>query len=296
VLQSETLFAGCVVEIADVCCRAPESPCGAEEQASSHHIILVRSGVFVKHAGRRQVVAEPTHALFFNRHETYRVSHPGRGGDDCTVLRFSDATLAEVIGTHEPAARDRPETPFSVSHAPLAAHVMPKYHRLRRAVRAGAASALEVEETALEMLHGVVSDAFRARNARPHLRRPDTARARRDLAEATKLLLATNPSANPSLATLARAVRSSPFHLSRVFRQEVGLPVHQYLIRLRLALALDSLGGGVTSLSALAHTLGFFSHSHFTTHFRRTFGTSPSAFRRSASASDVRELRKIVKV
>ena len=62
--------------------------------------------------------------------------------------------------------------------------------------------------------------------------------------------------------------------------QAVGAPVHQYLLRLRLAVALDRLDGGERNLSALALDLGFSSHSHFTTAFRRHYGLVPSALGR----------------
>jgi AraC-like DNA-binding protein len=51
--------------------------------------------------------------------------------------------------------------------------------------------------------------------------------------------------------------------------------VHQYLLGLRLALALEQLGHARGRLSALALGAGFASHSHFTTAFRRTFGVPP---------------------
>jgi AraC-like DNA-binding protein len=108
--------------------------------------------------------------------------------------------------------------------------------------------------------------------------------------------LASCPSASPSLATVARAVNSSPFHLSRVFRHEVGMSIHKYLVRLRLALALEWLADDTTGLSAVALGLGFASHSHFTTVFRRTFDLSPSAFRRTASGNRLRKLRKDLQV
>jgi AraC-like DNA-binding protein len=101
---------------------------------------------------------------------------------------------------------------------------------------------------------------------------------------------------SPSLPVLARAVNSSPFHLARVFRREVGMPIHQYLIRMRLALALELLAETSVSLSAIALGIGFASHSHFTTVFRRAFGTSPSAFRRTASTLCLRQLRQALEV
>jgi hypothetical protein len=44
-------------------------------------------------------------------------------------------------------------------------------------------------------------------------------------------------------------------------------------------LALERLMDGEPNLSALACDLGFTSHSHLTSVFRRTFGTTPSGFR-----------------
>jgi AraC-like DNA-binding protein len=241
-------------------------------------VVLTRSGVFVKHTGagdRRQVVADPTRALFFNRGEPYRVSHPAPGGDDCTVLAIPAALLAEVVAEHDPAARDREDAPFGVAHAPL--------------VRAGAPSALEAEEEVLAIVRDVVRDGYAARRARaaPVTRR--ALAARRDLADAVRVMVATWPDAKLSLTALARAAGCSPFHLARTFRREVGIPVHQYRLRLRLALALDRLASGEDNLSALALDLGFSSHSHFATLFRRTFGAPPSAFRRTLGAARPRE-------
>lgn len=54
------------------------------------------------------------------------------------------------------------------------------------------------------------------------------------------------------------------------------MPIHRYLLSLRLALALDRLLDRSVGLSAIAYSLGFSSHSHFTTLFRRAFGLSPS--------------------
>jgi hypothetical protein len=103
VLTFAPLFRGSLVSITDVVCRASDSRCGAEEQASSHHLLFTRSGVFVKHAGGRQLVAEAAHVLFFNRDEPYRVSHPVPGGDDCTVVSFGADTLADVLAIHRGA-------------------------------------------------------------------------------------------------------------------------------------------------------------------------------------------------
>ena len=99
------------------------------------------------------------------------------------------------------------------------------------------------------------------------------------MVEATKETLASRPDARVSLSELAQAVECSPFHLSRIFREHVGLPVYQYLLRLRLAIALDRIVEDGANLSGLAFDLGFSSHSHLTTSFRRLFGVTPSTLR-----------------
>jgi len=48
-------------------------------------------------------------------------------------------------------------------------------------------------------------------------------------------------------------------------------------------------------LSALAHDLGFSSHSQFTTLFGQTFGLAPSVFMQQSGREDIRKLLKILK-
>jgi AraC family transcriptional regulator len=59
------------------------------------------------------------------------------------------------------------------------------------------------------------------------------------------------------------------------------MPLYRYQLRLRLARSLDLLNQ-YDDLTALALEVGFSSHSHFTAAFRRTYGRTPSAFKRVA--------------
>jgi AraC-like DNA-binding protein len=278
-LQQRELFSGPLVTLTDVCCRESSSACSGEEHARGHQLIVIRSGVFVKHsplASRRALVAEPMQVLFLNRNEPFRISHPAAGGDDCTVLDLSDEATAEVIGILEPEARDRPEAPFRISHAPLAAAARLRLHGLRRTA-AQARDSLLLEESLLGILARVAGDGYRAHGRSITPRREATRKAREELVERIRHALAAAPAESWSLSRLARQVNSSPYHLTRVFRASTGLPVHQYLLRLRLALALEELEGGGGELSAIALRAGFASHSHFSTAFRHAFGVQPSS-------------------
>lgn len=295
-LRAVPLFGSAVTTVRDVACRAPRSACGREERATGHALIFTRSGVFVKHGaagGRREVTADAAHVLFLNEGEAYRVSHPARGGDDSTVLAFPAEVAREVAGGHERRAWRDDAPPFGVTHALVAPEVQLRLRDLRAALRGGTAGALAAEEEALGILDAVARAGVRAHGSGPAApRRPSTRRARRDAAEAVKEILARSPATAVSLAELGRAVAMSPHHLARSFHAEVGLPVHQYLLRLRLALSLERLADPTVGLSAVALDLGFASHAHFSGAFRRVYGATPSGVRRRlARRSDRRASR-----
>lgn len=99
-------------------------------------------------------------------------------------------------------------------------------------------------------------------------------------------LLAHDPAARWTLPMLAREAGASPFHLARQFRRHVGLSIHQYLVRLRIAIGLERLDAGDNQLAGLAHELGFASQSHFGALFRREVGVSPAHARRLLAAHE----------
>ena len=278
-LRADRLFRGDLVAVTDVRCRGAGMVCGTEEQAGTHQVVFTRSGLFVKHTGRRQIVGQPNQAIFFNRDECYRVSHPAAIGDDCTVFVFATEIIVQVLQISGRPPPTRSEAPFEVPQVRVDPKVLWRFQNLRRTLRAGRATALEVEENALEILASLLRAAGPATAMGGHGPARVIVQRRRELAEAVQVALAARPGAAHSLAALAHSVDCSPFHLARVFREEVGLPVHRYLVRLRLALALERLMDGEPNLSALACDLGFTSHSHLTSLFRRTFATTPSRFR-----------------
>jgi AraC family transcriptional regulator len=87
------------------------------------------------------------------------------------------------------------------------------------------------------------------------------------------------PDGRVSLHELARATGVSPFQLSRTFSRATGVPLRRYALRLRLREAAFRLDQGEADLTALAHDLGFFDHSHFTNAFHSEWGVPPSRFR-----------------
>ncbi len=82
-----------------------------------------------------------------------------------------------------------------------------------------------------------------------------------------------------SLAELAQLVDMSPSHFKVIFKQSMGLPVHQYVIRSRVEYATDLIARGKLSLSEVAFQAGFANQSHMARSMKRLTGVTPSAIR-----------------
>lgn len=83
-----------------------------------------------------------------------------------------------------------------------------------------------------------------------------------------------------SLIELARVAKLHPSYLNRVFRQQLGLPPHEYQSVRRVRRASELVLAG-HSLFAAASAVGFFDQSHLNRHFSRIFGFAPSVFTRT---------------
>src|SRR5439155_21700666 len=87
-----------VVRVYDVVCRARRSPYGSVEVGAVAQLVLPRRGVFVVERGGQPLAVDTTTALVLGAGEEYRVSHPGVGGDDCTVMVLPPDLLEEAVG------------------------------------------------------------------------------------------------------------------------------------------------------------------------------------------------------
>ena len=87
----------------------------------------------------------------------------------------------------------------------------------------------------------------------------------------------------PTVPQLARLVRLSPSRFKARFREEVGLPPREHVLRHKLAVAQAALRRPGATVTAVAHELGFSSSQYFATVFRRFTGQTPTRFQRESA-------------
>src|SRR5262249_31406437 len=75
------------VSIRDISCRGTCRHKSGEEYTAATQLVFPYRGVYVRHLGQDQAVAEANQVLFFNAGDAYRVSHPVEGGDANLTLQ-----------------------------------------------------------------------------------------------------------------------------------------------------------------------------------------------------------------
>lgn len=259
------------VTIRDVCCKGRCRGKSAEEWTAATELVFPYRGVYVRHVGNDQAVAEANQVLFFNASESYRVSHPVSGGDACLSLAISEPLLWELAPLSSLSGRAR--LAFRPQRLRIDARAQALVAVLRHSLRQNVAGPLEAESLALTLAQRALGPRT-TQAARGSL-------GRQRLVDRVKLVLASDPARRWTLAEIAAEVRGSPVYLTQVFQEVEGLPLYRYQLRLRLARALDLLAQ-YDDLTALSLDLGFSSHSHFSAAFRQVYGRSPSEFRQLA--------------
>lgn len=278
-LAHQTLFDSELLNIRLATARPSASPISDLERARADLLLLPVAGLFAWHdSPGRHVVANANHALLLGHGQSYRVSFPGGIGDDCLVLRFSTPALTSMLA--ETAGTEDLHSPSLDTHCLLSAAAVLDRELLQRHLMQGAVNALAIEEICMSLFSAAVEAAHKDRRRKDRGKPALTMSRRQRQVETVKELISLQPAREWTLSELGREAAASPCHLARIFREEVGVPVHQYLLRTRIGKALETMRTEDTDLTTVALDAGFAHHSHFTATFHALFGTTPSRFRK----------------
>lgn len=161
-----------------------------------------------------------------------------------------------------------------VRHAP---EIAPSFRQLIREVTMKAsfreeALALSLKLLALELTRCRLSTP---RSASLALRHPAVVRARE--------LIDHQPARAWTVQALAIMAGLSPSRLACCFKDEVGMTLHQYLMRARIEAARTLLVDTDLPITAIALELGYASSQHFSAAYKAATGSSPTASRHKAT-------------
>lgn len=84
-----------------------------------------------------------------------------------------------------------------------------------------------------------------------------------------------------SLDKLCKTVNLSPYYFERLFKDHTGKTPYEYYMDIKICKALEYLKTKSYSITEVCFILGFSSHSHFTSVFRKRVGRTPSEFIKS---------------
>jgi AraC-like DNA-binding protein len=105
-----------------------------------------------------------------------------------------------------------------------------------------------------------------------------------------KDFMSNNLNGELSLPEIASECGLSASHFTRAFRQSLGVPPHQRLLKLRIERAKEELLRSDATLADIAIACGFADQSHFTRVFVKHIGSGPGQWRRKFAAGPISEM------
>lgn len=249
-------------------CDHAQGSGNVEESSDQDELVFVLKGVYQKRSSDGNTVLDPSRIAVFRKGQPYSISHPVDGGDQSVILGFNAADLCAAFAAEPDAGgtvlHDVPQA-FSVTPASmlLAARLC---HGARQAVQ----DKLDIDETACALLDSLSATASRMRKSR------SGARTERPCARDVAVIVSSRYRMKLSIGDIARMLGVSPFHLCRSFRAATGTTIHRHITTLRMSDAVHRLWDYRHNLTELALDLGYSSHSHFSSTFRRFLGIAPS--------------------
>lgn len=289
---STVIFASPLLQVGRFCCPITHPHFhDTGPIVSGHLIVFPRTSVYIRHPGIPPIITTPNLVMFYNLHQTYHRDELSAQGDHCEWFAFAPDVLLRALQGYEPQVFDQPDQPFRFTHALGTATIyLHQRQVVEHILHTANPDILYIEETMLLTLATLLAQVYRSRGRQPRRPRHATREQQIAIVYAIQAELAIHFQEQVRLQALAAQVSLSPYELCRVFRAHTGCTIHQYLNQLRLCTALEMVLTPSADLTEIALTLGYNSHSHFTSAFRQAFGITPTILRTKPNrAPDLRK-------
>jgi AraC-like DNA-binding protein len=227
-------------------------------------IVFPKNTILIKHQNKDPFVADTSLINLYNKHQKYKRYSINGKGDDCFWIELSNELLQQ-------AQPNCSKDIFNFQNIYCDSATFLMHTQIFKEILNKSIQPLFIDELVIDFLININRTSNIKRKlcfSRPsHLK----------LVERIKVCIHNNLDQNKSLNSIASDVYSSPFHISRVFKQITGIGLHQYRNQIRLNSVYSKIQYGESDLANLAFTHGFSSHSHLSSGFKKYFGFSPSS-------------------
>lgn len=289
--KGEIIFQSSLIAVARFRCR-PDNPRWFTQNVVPAGPILVfpRIPVMITYAGHEPIVADPSRVMMYNHHQVYSRKALNERGDECEYFCFNEALLRELVNEYDEAVEDRGSQVLKQTNTFCNSETYLLQRLIVNALCDGEViDSLLLDEILIHLAQRVIGSAYQQENSNRKLKaiKTSTKRVHRDLCEDVRILIGNRFSESLQLEDIARELHTTPYHLCRLFRSHTGGSIHQYRNLIRLRQSLEPLAEGDKDLSRLALSLGYTSHSHFTSSFKREFSITPSIFRNHATVKEL---------
>ena len=239
-------------------------------------ITFPRTRVELRMEGRNPLVSSPNLAILYNNGQSYTRHVVGPNGDKCEWFAFMPRTFVDAMRSYKPGIEEYDPQLFDLNCVFLSKELFLLQRVLVEHISQPVVDQWWVDEASLRILDGLCHTHAELTGKESSTVRNETRNAHRELAREAQRLLVERYDQHVTLESISAELHTSPFHLARIFRQQLGLTLHRYLEQLRLRMAVERLPDYAHNLTHLALEVGYTSHSHFSQAFRRVFGLPPS--------------------
>lgn len=239
----------------------PQTGAYDADPTSNTVLALPLSGIKFRPAGKRNFQELPTRPIL----QPQEVRGVWQGATNCLVLHISEQFIQRAL--YQYACVNNPRA-FQANSEKIA-HLM---HLVREDLRMGCPVGVMISEfLATEIIKLIHPDDQASCSV-------ESRSSRREVKRVCEYIDA-NLQQPLRLIELAGCVGLSTRHLNRTFKSAMGFTPYDYVLRRRVEKARQLLTTTRLSLVDIAMSLGFSSHSHMTSAFRKITGNSPSDFR-----------------
>ena len=265
------------IKVGNYKCHACAGTRSGIEHTRVYTLIFLLRGSF-RHSTFRQSNFLTSELILFKKPGfDFKAIHEHYVHDNCFYIEFGNDVLDQLATSFSPRVleflKNKDQASLLLKNKPSDSFTTWRLHR----GTTDTISSLEFQSTILHLIDSVLGQE--------HPSAVSIDKALHDSIDRAKQFISENYCGDISLDDIAEASCVSPFHFSRVFKNNTGFSPHQYLLEIRMNNARRLLFDSTLNISDVGYAAGFSNPDYFVTLFKKKTGLTPSKFRISLNHS-----------